>query len=50
MTLTCGKRRLYAVRSITWLTEKEKEEIEMFLKQFGGDMVINEQDSPMKEH
>jgi hypothetical protein len=50
VTLTPGKRRLYTIRQIAWLTDIERMEIEEFHKQFGGDFVVTESDSPMKGH
>jgi hypothetical protein len=56
MTLTPGKRKLYGYSGTVYLTEKEKVEVEVFHKQFGGQFVMNEQkysdtvpDMPKKE-
>ena len=43
MTLTEGPRKLYGFSGMTYLTEKEKKEVEEFHKQFGGEFVITEQ-------
>ena len=42
MTLTAGQRKLYGFSGMTYLTEKEKKEVEEFHKQFEGQFVINE--------
>jgi hypothetical protein len=49
MTLTCGKRNLYCMSHMFWLTNKERADVEEFHKQFGGEFIINEQDHPLKE-
>lgn len=43
MTLKPGKRKLYGMSGLVWLTDDEKKEIEDFHKQFGGQFVVTEQ-------
>ena len=45
MTLTPGERKLYGMSGMVWLTQKEREEIEEFHKQFGGQFLIMEKPS-----
>lgn len=40
MTLTAGKRTLYGISALIYFTDTEKEEVESFMKQFGGQFII----------
>jgi hypothetical protein len=40
--LTPGERKLYGMSGLVWLTEKEREEVEDFHRQFGGQFVITD--------